>query len=138
MFSSRTATVDVSYDDRRWLALLAVREHFAKWVLLAVMRYQDACCVVDEVVEIQEVHLVFHKQRRQGFQGLGDPYLHWFGIVSPFAESHFPGTRFSVEERKVVVELPCASLGTENGYRRMVSVSRSIKVRQTHIVSVCS
>ena len=115
-----------------------MREHFAKWVFLAVMRYQDACCVVDEVVEIQEVHLVLDEPRRQGFQGLGDPYLHWLGIVPPFTKSHFPGTRFSIEERKVIVELPFASLGTEDRYCGVISVSGGIEVGQPHIISVCS
>jgi hypothetical protein len=57
IFSSQTATMNVSYDERR-LELLTLWQNNSERITLAIMRYKDARCVVDEVVEIQKVHLV--------------------------------------------------------------------------------
>jgi hypothetical protein len=58
---------------------------------------QDSGCVVQEVVEVEQVHGVLAKLGRERFQMLGNPYLYPPFVVipthSPHAETKVSGMR---------------------------------------------
>jgi hypothetical protein len=103
-------------------------QNLAEGILLAVVRDEYPCCVVNEMVEIEEVHLVLHKQRRQWLQGLRYPYLDWFGVITTLTKSHVFGLRLCFCEGKVIVQLCGRDRRAEDSYRRVISISGGVKV----------
>lgn len=73
--------------------ILTFWQDLTKGVAFAVVRNEDAGCVVEEMVEVEKIHGIFHEKRWQSAQRLRYPDGHRLSIVASAAEGHVLASR---------------------------------------------